>query len=78
MSAHDPAGYAASLPGGLFAAIHPGGALTLAGTDDEIVLQSEDVEALAALLTLASGLRSQARRRRMRAEYSNVYQGGEG
>ncbi|HMQ34255.1 MAG TPA: hypothetical protein PKD53_26205 [Chloroflexaceae bacterium] len=72
-SQHSPAGYAAELPSGLAAAIHPGGALSLSGQDGHIVLQPEDVEALAALLGLAGGLRSQARRRRARAAYMDVY-----
>lgn len=72
-NAPTPTGYAAELPSGLDAAVHPGGALSLSGQDGRIVLQPDDVEALAALLALAGGLRSQARRRRARAVYAEQY-----
>lgn len=73
----DPTGYAAELPCGLLAAVHPGGTMTLDGHDGRVVFTAEDVEALAALLALAGPMRGQARRRRARAEYVEMFQKGE-
>lgn len=71
----DPTGYAVELPCGLLAAVHPGGAMTLEGREGRVVLEPDDVERLAALLTLAAPMRGQARRRRARAEYAESFQG---
>lgn len=72
----DPTGYAVTLACGLLVAVHPGGAMSIEGADGRIVLEPADVETLAAVLTMSAGLRSQARRRRARAEYAEAFQGG--
>lgn len=72
-AAYRASGYGLDLGEGLVAAVHPDGALSLEGARGAADLSPAQVERLAELLTLAAGLRSQARRRRARAAYADRY-----
>lgn len=72
-SPHQPTGYSLDLGGDLHASVHPGGSLTLESPAGAADLSPHQVEQLRALLTLASSLISQSRRRRARSEYTSRY-----
>lgn len=68
------AGYRLALGQGLAAALHSDGALSLEdGQGRALDLAPDQVDQLAALLRLGGQLRSQARRRRARQDYTATY-----
>lgn len=71
-------GYTLALPDGLTGHAHGDGSLSLQNRDGETAeLTPAQVEGLAELLKLSSGLRAAARRKRARAAYSAKWDTGE-